>query len=673
MASDQPLHTNCRFSGRRVCRCVYGNATILAGRSDGLLAPDAAEAYMRRARAAWRLLHHPDSPALHDNEPVVLWLPKLEKRAPQPAPSAPVLAAAARVQQAEAAARAAVAQAASLAAAAGLPVRPPEGLQAQLGGMPLNLGGLMQADHSELERQVQAVLRAQEARQAAAAGGAPAGMGAAPLATPDVPPLSEGAAAATGTPSLAPFGEGYEPRGASTASPPKDWLLTMRDFTPALQGKHVQTFWPDGGRWWPAVVLSVSLPARTCTLYYETGHQEGVELPPLVHAGEVAWLAGPPATGAAASGGSQGAAGSTPARSGGRPPLSAGLHSPSQQSLHSTGQQQQQQQPPGSEGPAPKRLRAASVPAQAAQQVAKPAPARAGSVPPDLTFGRASSAADRGLARPAQPAEAAGLQREGSTAALDASSDGAVQLLPVAGSLAGAALRGSEPLLDTSELPDLPQPASVQLEKEAEQGQGPGEGAAPAADEEGEAPAEQEEQHEQLEAARQEEQQKQPEQPQDGPPMQQDAPPAAEQQEQQEQQPNGGAPASATEQQEGAPPAPIASAEQQAEGAGPSDVQQAQRLAAAPSGVEAQQEPAASPAEQREQATLVHAAEQPDGEAAEAAVQQEQLQPAQQQEQLRPAEEEPSPELQAAPEGGAASTLAQPENEAKPDAPAAQL
>lgn len=140
-APPSPKPLLCR---QRVCRCVYGNAAILASRSEAEPAPDAAEAYMRRARAAWRLLHHPDSPALRDSEPVVLWLPRLEKRAAQPAASAALAAAAAQVQRTEAAARAAVVHAAGLAAAAGLPFRLPDQLQAQLGGVPLDLGGLVQ-------------------------------------------------------------------------------------------------------------------------------------------------------------------------------------------------------------------------------------------------------------------------------------------------------------------------------------------------------------------------------------------------------------------------------------------------------------------------------------------------------------------------------------------------
>ena len=34
---------------------------------------------------------------------------------------------------------------------------------------------------------------------------------------------------------------------------------------------HCQTFWPDGGQWWPAVVLHVSLADKLLTLLYETG------------------------------------------------------------------------------------------------------------------------------------------------------------------------------------------------------------------------------------------------------------------------------------------------------------------------------------------------------------------------------------------------------------------
>jgi hypothetical protein len=33
----------------------------------------------------------------------------------------------------------------------------------------------------------------------------------------------------------------------------------------------LQTFWADGARWWPALVLSVSVADKQCALYYETG------------------------------------------------------------------------------------------------------------------------------------------------------------------------------------------------------------------------------------------------------------------------------------------------------------------------------------------------------------------------------------------------------------------
>lgn len=99
---------------------------------------------MRRARAAWRLLHHPDSPAFPGEEPAVLWLPRLEQRAAQPAHSPAVAAATARVQRAEASARTAAVYAASLAAAAGLPFRLPDQVQLQVGTVPLDLGGLPQ-------------------------------------------------------------------------------------------------------------------------------------------------------------------------------------------------------------------------------------------------------------------------------------------------------------------------------------------------------------------------------------------------------------------------------------------------------------------------------------------------------------------------------------------------
>ena len=90
---------------------------------------------MLQARAAWRLLHGPDS----SQEPVAIMLPRLERQAPTPgsaeAAAAAAAAAAARLQRAEAAAQAAALRAASLAGASGLPYRPPEGLSVDLSGV----------------------------------------------------------------------------------------------------------------------------------------------------------------------------------------------------------------------------------------------------------------------------------------------------------------------------------------------------------------------------------------------------------------------------------------------------------------------------------------------------------------------------------------------------------
>lgn len=95
----------------------------------------AAQQHMLQARAAWRLLHGPDS----SQEPVAIMLPKLERRelpvnSPE-AKAAAAAAAAARLERAEAAAQAAALRAASLAGASGLPYRPPEGLTVDLSGV----------------------------------------------------------------------------------------------------------------------------------------------------------------------------------------------------------------------------------------------------------------------------------------------------------------------------------------------------------------------------------------------------------------------------------------------------------------------------------------------------------------------------------------------------------
>lgn len=41
-------------------------------------------------------------------------------------------------------------------------------------------------------------------------------------------------------PDLAPFGAGYTPRGPSAATPPKSWMLKLKDLKPALRGHLVQ-------------------------------------------------------------------------------------------------------------------------------------------------------------------------------------------------------------------------------------------------------------------------------------------------------------------------------------------------------------------------------------------------------------------------------------------------
>ena len=47
-------------------------------------------------------------------------------------------------------------------------------------------------------------------------------------------------------PDLSPFGEGYQQRGPSAATPPKACLLTIEDFRPALKGSLVQVGRRDG-------------------------------------------------------------------------------------------------------------------------------------------------------------------------------------------------------------------------------------------------------------------------------------------------------------------------------------------------------------------------------------------------------------------------------------------
>ncbi|PSC67463.1 hypothetical protein C2E20_8855 [Micractinium conductrix] len=347
-----PLHLHCPFTSRLVCRCIYGTRTRLAANfeqaSDGTGGaaaangqrrdvPAAASDVMARARAAWRLLHHADA---SQDDPVVVMLPKLVRHGP-PARVPGTAGAAARLEAAEAAALAAVRMAASMAAAAGLPYRPPDGVALD------GLEGIVQADHSELERQVQAVHTAQETRQAAATRAAAAAAAAAgaslPEATPSVMPLSafmaadaaegavspgvrmrrsrsleaappveagqlqhahslpspssasgasggalarrrsggkppaklssgagragpgkggkgkQGAVAAARRaaadrpgagaepappPNLAPSGDGYQPHGPSTATPPMAWLLKAQDLSAALQGRLVQV--PEG-------------------------------------------------------------------------------------------------------------------------------------------------------------------------------------------------------------------------------------------------------------------------------------------------------------------------------------------------------------------------------------------------------------------------------------------
>ncbi|KAL4852936.1 hypothetical protein ACK3TF_005982 [Chlorella vulgaris] len=340
--SCRPYHQDCSFTGRAICRCLCGASVALQSGST-----EAAE-HMRRARAAWRMLHRSATAASVNDEPRVIWLPKLVKQTPAqaqqhrwnggakarqtPTEAAAaarhsVAAGAAAVQRAEAVALAAAQRAASLAASAGVGYQVPQALLA-LGAKPADEEAqtVKHAEHTELERQVAAVRAAQEARQQAASAAlrrAASAHAAGPaqlqrhLISQQArrgPPsrqgrtgpgsgaqLGEGAEGSTGgglstrqhpgpgLPPSRPAG-GHRLRGPTTTPPPPSQLLTMADFTPSLQGRLVQTLWPEGGRWWPAVVLRASPSQRSCALSYETGDEKSVDLAQLIQAGEVAWL-----------------------------------------------------------------------------------------------------------------------------------------------------------------------------------------------------------------------------------------------------------------------------------------------------------------------------------------------------------------------------------------------
>lgn len=393
------------------------------------------------------------------------------------------------------------------------------------------------------------------------------------------------------------------------------------------------------------MVLAVSLPARTCTLYYETGDEQSLDFPPVVHAGEVAWLRGPPtAAVASASGGSQGASGSPLLQPGSLPPLSPGLCSPSQQSLHST-DQQQDQQCAAHEGVSPRRQRSETVPAEAAGQAAEPSgerlAGRAGSMPSDPASGRPSPAV-HGPAGPTQSEE--GGLRKGGDMGPDAGCRDAAELLPALGSPGEAACPGSELLVGTAELPGPLAPPPVALREH--EGQGPGGVAAPA-DKEGAAPAEQ-----------RDDQLRQP--ALNGLRAQADAPPPAEQHERQPEQQDhrllqdncqlepaqqpelaqhaGAAPPGCQPKQDDA--VPVVEEEQlEQAAAGGADEQQAVAVPALASGIAAPLLPCASAEQREEQAALALAAAPQ-----EAARVQEQLPPLQPPDQVQPsAVEEPGP------------------------------
>lgn len=284
---------------RALCTCIYGSSIAAQQQkqqgqqpNDGSVAAGVAAAarqHMLQARAAWRLLHGPNS----SQEPVAIMLPRLERQVPMlgsaEAAAAAAAAAAARLQRAETAAQAAALRAASLAGASGLPYRPPEGLGVDLSGVTvvsavlcgvpcvgpegvrlcrsvvcgvpsLRAGGgpncgmhsnpswplshlppaflRPQADLSELERQVEAVRRAQEARQAAAAAAAAAaqasaGSGQLPLLPPagEVQPMVLPLAALVhGTRAALPAATPDAPEGMPAAvagGTPQEWPASL--------------------------------------------------------------------------------------------------------------------------------------------------------------------------------------------------------------------------------------------------------------------------------------------------------------------------------------------------------------------------------------------------------------------------------------------------------------
>jgi hypothetical protein len=140
----------CNVCRRAICRCLCGASVALQSGST-----EAAE-HMRRARAAWRMLHRSSTAAPVNDEPRVIWLPKLVKQTPAqaqqhrwigvakarqtPTEAAAaarhsVAAGAAAVRRAEAVALAAAQRAASLAASAGVGYQVPQALLA-LGAKP---------------------------------------------------------------------------------------------------------------------------------------------------------------------------------------------------------------------------------------------------------------------------------------------------------------------------------------------------------------------------------------------------------------------------------------------------------------------------------------------------------------------------------------------------------
>lgn len=113
---------------------------------------------------------------------------------------------------------------------AGHPVRHTRSLDPAVGG-----SGLLQGTPQSLPLASGASGRARRSPAGKPAAKPRAGKGLGPGMGPHGTPQHSGA-----QPDLAPFGEGYQAQGPSTSTPPKAWLLKMRDVKPALQSRLVQ-------------------------------------------------------------------------------------------------------------------------------------------------------------------------------------------------------------------------------------------------------------------------------------------------------------------------------------------------------------------------------------------------------------------------------------------------